>query len=110
MEPRAKRQEASGVMGGGEGSKGRMSQRLIKSSGAEDSLREGTLRCSRAWEKASRFIDCGALQLARPALLPSLYPIVPLSSTEDRHTRAFLTCVSSGKSLFPSRDMSTPRD
>lgn len=59
-----------------------MSQRLIKSTGPEQSYRERELWrwCSRAWEKASRFIDCQALELPK-GRLP--VPIVPLSFTED---------------------------
>lgn len=58
--------------------RGRMSQRLIKSAGPEES--RGALSwSSRAWEKASRFIDREGLQLA-PRSPPAPCPLFSLLS------------------------------
>lgn len=91
-----------------------MSQRLIKSGGPEASRWErGKKRgVSRAWEKASRFIDCQGPRAATGAAL-LLHPHCSI----NRGTDAWATVVLRGESLFPhisptfwpiKRDISSP--
>lgn len=73
-----------------------MSQRLIKSTGPEASRSErGKRGVSRAWEKASRFIDCKALELLPEALLLLHHPHCSIKFLH-RGTDTWATVVSRG--------------
>lgn len=79
-----------------EGVKRGMSQRLIKSTGPEASRSErGKRGVSRAWEKASRFIDCKALELLPEALLLLHHPHCSIKFLH-RGTDTWATVVSRG--------------